>query len=418
MNAGNPLGPFEIRPGALMPHPDSRPLRILVGADVPPDPNAGASGTVFYMNQALQRLGHHVDEIWQAELGRRITHGNLHYLLELPRAYRRAMRRRLQKESYDIVELNQPHAYLAAADFRRRVGNGVFVNRSHGHEVRSEESLERWRRVLGVPPQRGLRGLASRCMRSLLNRHWTQVARFSDGFHVSCTEDAEFLADRYGIPTERIGAVTQGIPEMFVNTPPQPMTDERRRRLLYAGQFAFFKAPMILAQAVSTILVARADLTMTWVCSQAHHSDVLALLAPEVRSRVTLLGWRPLEELMKVYDEHGVFLFPSFFEGFGKTPLEAMSRGMCVIASETGGMRDFIEDGCTGRLVPVGRADLLVQAALSVINDPEAFLRISSAARLSAVQHTWDRCAEDLTVFYRQLLARQSAEKNMRPGTR
>ena len=401
-----------------MPHLNSRPLRILVGADVPPDPNAGASGTVYIMNQALRRLGHHVDEIWQEELGRRIAHGNLHYLLELPYSYRRVMRQRLQKASYDIVEFNQPHAYLASADFRRRAGHGVFVNRSHGHEVRVEEVLAPWRNLQPVNNQRGLRQFLSGCLWPLLARHWSLIARSADGFHVSCREDAEFLIDRYRIPAERIGVVSQGIPDVFQQTPPQALTDGRRHRLLYVGQYAFVKAPMILAQAVSTLLAARADLTMTWVCSQAHHSEVLALLAPEVRSRVTLLGWRPLEELMKVYDEHGVFLFPSFFEGFGKTPLEAMSRGMCVIASETGGMRDFIEDSRTGRLVPVGRADLLVQAALSVIDDPEAFLRISNAARLSAVQHTWDRCAEDLTVFYRQLLARQSAEKNMRPRAR
>ena len=86
-----------------------QPLRILVGADVPPDPNAGASGTVWQMNQALRRLGHHVDEIWQHDLGRRIRHGNLHYVLELPRTYRREVRKRLQDQEYDVIELSQPH---------------------------------------------------------------------------------------------------------------------------------------------------------------------------------------------------------------------------------------------------------------------------------------------------------------------
>ena len=43
---------------------DLPPLRILVGADVSPDPNAGASGTVWQMNEALRRRGNQVDEIW------------------------------------------------------------------------------------------------------------------------------------------------------------------------------------------------------------------------------------------------------------------------------------------------------------------------------------------------------------------
>ena len=47
-----------------------------------------------------------------------------------------------------------------------------------------------------------------------------------------------------------------------------------------------------------------------------HTSDALALLPPPVRGRVTFLAWMPREQLMKVYDRHGIFLFPSRFEGF------------------------------------------------------------------------------------------------------
>ncbi|MBS0201599.1 MAG: glycosyltransferase family 4 protein [Planctomycetes bacterium] len=356
------------------------------------------------MNQALRRMGHEVDEIWQPELGRRIKHGNLHYLLELPQAYRRAMSRRLANRSYDVVELNQPHAYLAARDFRRGGHHGVFVNRSHGHEVRSEEILGPWRDQFAVKRNRGIRGLISRGLRPWLDRHWVQVARFSDGFHVSCSEDAEFLRERYQVPVDQIGVVTQGIPDNFVETPRQPMTDVRRRKLLYVGQLAFFKAPMILAQAVTAILESRPELSMTWVCGLSHHVEVRSLFSSAVLPRVSLVDWRPQVELLKTYDEHGIFLFPSFFEGFGKAPLEAMARGLCVVASNTGGMRDFIRDGVTGRLVPVGQPELFSEAVIDLLNRPSACDWMSREASKSACQHTWDRCARDVTDFYLRLL--------------
>ena len=63
--------------------------------------------------------------------------------------------------------------------------------------------------------------------------------------------------------------------------------------------------------------------------------------------------------LVQVYDRHGVFLFPSFFEGFGKAFLEAMSRGLVVIASDVGGMHDLIRDGENGFLVAPGDAAAL-----------------------------------------------------------
>ena len=387
--------------------PSSGPLRILVGADVPPNPDSGAAGTVFQMNAALRQLGHTVDEFWSTDLGRRIQHGNLHYLLELPAKYRREMRRRLRDRTYDVIELNQPHAYAAAADHKRHRLPGVFVNRSHGHEVRSQEALDPWRRQFGGKRPGRFRGTVSNVIRRLLDRQWNLIARTADGFVVSCREDAEFLIDRYKVAAERIGTITQGVPEAFLERPVAPYDGSRSRRLLYVGQMAFFKAPTVLGRAVSLILRQAPDATMTWVCGRGQSEAALGLIDSDVHARVTTIEWMTQAELIDVFDQHGMFLFPSFFEGFGKAPLEAMSRGLCVVASRTGGMRDYIRDEENGMLVPVGDADQMADAALKLLHDPEAAQRISAAARITAIEHTWVRCARDVEAFYRQLLAVQ-----------
>ncbi len=394
-----------------MAHADQPPLRILVAADVPPDPNAGASGTVYQMNRALERLGHVVEEVWQPELGRRIRHGNLHYLLELPIAYGGAHLRR-RRQPFDVLEFNQPHAYLAAATHRRRKLPGVFVNRSHGHEVRSEEALAPWRRELGVSPPRGVRGWVSSWLRRGLDRQWELISRTADAFHVSSRDDAEYLTSRYGVDPDRIAVVTQGIPEVFVTTPKAPYTAERQRKLLYVGQYAFFKAPMMLARTVTAVLEQRPDVTMTWVCGASHHAEVRALLPESIQSRVTLCDWMPQDDLIRIFDQHGMFLFPSFFEGFGKAPLEAMSRGLCVLATRTGGMRDFIEDGRTGRLVAIGQPQDMAAAALRWLDDLDACRRLSDQARQAAIRHRWDDCANELVGHYRRWLARKQAESS------
>src|ERR1044071_5406189 len=120
-------------------------MRILVMADVPPDPNSGAAGTEFQTIQALRSLGHEVDAVWRDNLPRRINHGNLHYLLELPGAYRKAMRDELKRKPYDVVHVNQPHGYLAAKDLRPS-RSAVFIHRSHGFESRVEADLKPWRK--------------------------------------------------------------------------------------------------------------------------------------------------------------------------------------------------------------------------------------------------------------------------------
>jgi glycosyltransferase involved in cell wall biosynthesis len=366
------------------------------------------------MNAALRGLGHTVDEIWREQLPHRIRHGNLHYVLELPSAYRDAVRKAITDCDYDVIELNQPHAYLAARDHRRRGRAGVFVNRSHGHEVRSEERLEDWKQRLGVPRRAGWRGAASRVMRRLLDRQWELIARGADGFVVSCREDADFLVDRYQVVRDRIGIITQGVAAAFLTRPAPPLDAERLRRLLYVGQYGFFKAPMILAEAVQRVLSQQPLTTFTWVCHAAHHSTVRELFAPELRPRVSLQSWVSQEELISIYDRHGIFLFPSFFEGFGKAPLEAMSRGLVVVASETGGMRDFILPQENGLLCPVGDSAQLASRVLELLRNARRCQDLSAGARRTAAEHTWSRCAQDAVRFYTELLQRRAKRQERR----
>ena len=396
----------------------SRPLRILVGADVPPDPNAGAAGTVWQMNQALRKRGHVVDEIWDRDLGRRIRHGNLHYLLELPHAYARTVRERLAKADYDVIELNQPHAYLAARRHRQRRdggGGAIFVNRSHGHEVRSAEALEPWRERFNAPGPQGLRAIASRCLRGLLDRQWNDIVRDSDGFIVSCSEDARFLMERYSVASDRVGLITQGCSDAFSLKPIAAWNHARADKLIHVGQLAFFKAPMVLASAMADILRRRPAATMTWVCSVEHHPAARELVPAELRDRVRFLDWMPQDALIDVLDQHGIFLFPSFFEGFGKAPLEAMARGLCVVASATGGMKDYISHRRNGMLVDIGDDQALASAALEIVDCSELAATLSENARLTALSHTWERCAEEAEQFYLRLRHQQ---QEAAPGTR
>ena len=358
-------------------------MRILFMADVPRDPNAGAAGTEIRTADALRALGHDVDEVWAPQLGRRIAHGNLHYLLELPRAYRREMRRAAAAKRYDVIHVNQPHGYLAA---RSKPRGSVFVHRSHGLELRAERDLAPWR-----PPEK----LASRAMAALLARHSRAIARYADGHIVSCSDDAEFLRHDLGVDAARIAVIPQASP--FTTAAP-PMSEERLRRVLHVGQFAFFKAPAIVAAAMRAL--SERGLRCTWVCSRAHHADVRALLGG---APVDLLDWMPADRLRDVYDAHGIFLFASFFEGFGKVFLEAMSRGLCVVATRAGGARDVIVHGQSGLFVERGDSDAIVAAAQSLLAAPARAAEIAANAARTAREYTWERVARETAAFYDSL---------------
>ena len=66
-------------------------------------------------------------------------------------------------------------------------------------------------------------------------------------------------------------------------------------------------------------------------------------------------------------------------EPFGMALVEAMACGKPVIASDSGGPREIMENGVTGLLVPPGDAEKLAQAILSLLGDPERILRMGQA---------------------------------------
>lgn len=380
-------------------------LRVLMMSDTPADPNRGAAGTEVRTILALRAMGHDVDAIWSDTLGRRIQHGNLHILLEQPKAYERAVVAALRRKEYDVVHVNQPHGFRAARAVHRISPKTVFIHRSHGFELNVEETLRPWIEKFGSDERNALRRAATRALAPLLRRHSQAIAREADGHVVSSSIDAAFLHERMGVPREKIATIPQAAPDSFLETTAPPMTAQRLRRVLNVGQFAFVKGPMIAAAAMNELAAAQPDLRFTWVCDRASEASIRALLTAEANAMLEVVPWTTQEALRDLYDAHGVFLFPSFFEGFGKAFLEAMSRGLCVVASDAGGMHDVITSGTDGVLVPPGDANAVADSVLAIVRDPAHASAMSAAAALTARRYTWGRVARELTAFYENRLS-------------
>ena len=389
-------------------------MRILLMADVPAGLDSGAAGTEFQTVAALRRLGHEVDTVWADSLPHRIKHGGLHYLLELPWAYRGTMLARMRGKDYEIIHVDQPHGYLAARVLASRGNRPVFIHRSHGFEPLVARELARWKQVYPVQDSRSwCRVQASRGMDVLLARHSDAIAEYADGHIVSASDCARFMTEAYRVPPARIAVIPQAAPRQYLESTAPVMTPARSKRLLYVGQFAYVKAPMILAAVINRVVEMDREVTVTWVTSKSAHGSIRQLLSERGRSRVALLDWMPQRELIDVYDGHGTFIFPSFFEGFGKVFLEAMARGLCVVASDVGGAKDVICNGLDGILVPAGSIDAATQGCLGLFGSINKAREMSQRAALRARQFTWDRVAKETVAFYERRL-NAMARKDLR----
>jgi len=103
------------------------------------------------------------------------------------------------------------------------------------------------------------------------------------------------------------------------------------------------------------------------------------------------LGWRHGVDLARCYASGDLLLFPSLTETFGNVTLEAMASGLPVVAFDQGGAGELIVDGVNGVLVPADDAKSFAGRAAQLAADAARMARIGDAARLTALDHQWDR---------------------------
>ncbi len=129
-----------------------------------------------------------------------------------------------------------------------------------------------------------------------------------------------------------------------------------------------------------------------------------------------LLGQHELAALLSTAT---VFACPSIYEPLGIVNLEAMACAVPVVATATGGIPEVVDDGVTGRLVPIEQLDDgsgtpvqpdrfvagLAAALTEVVTDPETAKRMGSAGRARAeAEFGWDRIADRTRAVYRSVL--------------
>ncbi|MBA3355853.1 MAG: glycosyltransferase family 4 protein [Pyrinomonadaceae bacterium] len=98
-----------------------------------------------------------------------------------------------------------------------------------------------------------------------------------------------------------------------------------------------------------------------------------------VAERVHFLGFLSDVALRASYQECDVFVMPSAGEGFGFVFLEAMQCGKPIIAANSGGAPEVVQDGVTGRLVEYGNKEQLATALIDLCLNPAKRDRLGQA---------------------------------------
>lgn len=125
---------------------------------------------------------------------------------------------------------------------------------------------------------------------------------------------------------------------------------------------------------------------------------------PELAGRVVLAGYRDdAAQLMAAAD---LFVMPSRAEALSVALLEAMSRGICPVVSDAGGMKEAVRHGVDGLVVPRENPAALAQALHDLATSPDVAARYGASAQ-ERVAETFSpaRVAERIAAMYGRLAA-------------
>jgi len=140
----------------------------------------------------------------------------------------------------------------------------------------------------------------------------------------------------------------------------------------------FIRAAAIVAQEVpeAHFVIAGVDASASGE-TRMQLEDLVAHLG--LGDRISFLGWlEDAEELLCALD---VFVSASQTESFGLAIAEAMATGTAVVATETEGAREVIEDQKTGLLVPIGHVDSLAESIVMLLRDKDKRNQLGGQAR-------------------------------------
>lgn len=236
------------------------------------------------------------------------------------------------------------------------------------------------------------------------------AARRSHRVLADSASTADDLVRELGVPRGKIDVAHLGV-GTTARAAPEPEAALRARHDLGARPLVLTVAakrphknlPRLL-DALALIPAERRPVLLVPGYGTFHDAELEARIARlGLAGDVRMLGWIPDAELEGLYAAAAVFAFPSLYEGFGLPVLEAMARGLPVVCSDRGSLREVAGDAA--RRFDPERPEDIAAAIEAVLGDPAEAERLRAAGRAQAARFTWEATARAVLASYDRALA-------------
>jgi glycosyltransferase involved in cell wall biosynthesis len=307
----------------------------------------------------------------------------------------------------DLISIRKPdlvHTTLVEADLVGRIAGTLarvpvvssLVNDGYGPEHLDDPSIVAWKLW-------GARMVDSATVR-LVRR-----------FHALTHHVADVMARRLHIPGGRIDVIPRGRDAAAMGARSPERRDRVRKALWIEGDERLILAVArqehqkgldVLLRAMPGVLEALPDARLMLAGREGQQTPLLRALTKQLslEGSVPFLGVR--EDVPDLLAAADVFVFPSRFEGFGGTLLEAMALQAPIVASDLAPIREVVGNQDVAVLVPPNNPSVLCQAVVATLLDHRTAARRTDRARARFLRRfTIDQVADEMVAFYERAMS-------------
>ena len=206
------------------------------------------------------------------------------------------------------------------------------------------------------------------------------------------------------VSLDRMRLVPVGVdPDLFK---PIPSVARKPHRLITtASADVALKGLAYLLEAVAKLRTER-DIHLTIIGKPRAGASADLITSLGLSDCITYVSGVSDERIVELYAESTLAVVPSLYEGFSLPSIEAMSTGICLVATTGGALPEVTgRDGDTVLSCPPGDADALAAALRRGLDDEQLRAKIGAAGRTRVVERwSWRHCASLTVDQYREVL--------------
>ena len=207
-----------------------------------------------------------------------------------------------------------------------------------------------------------------------------------------------------GVSLDRMRLVPVGVdPNLFKPIP--HVTRQPGRLITTASADVALKGLSYLLEAMAKLRTER-DLRLTIIGKPrpGHSMDLIESLG--LMPYIDFVSGVSDERIVELYSEAELAVVPSLYEGFSLPANEAMSTGICLVATDGGALPEVTgADGDTVLQCPAGNAEALAATIARGLDSAELRARVGAAGRERVVSRwSWTHCAQLTVEQYREVL--------------